>query len=168
LVKELGADVNQGNDKGVTPISIAAENGQLAIVRFLAKDFGADVDLAMKISRSTPSCVNAEKGNADMLRLLCKDLGANVDQIMKFRKSPSIIAAKHGHLEAVVCLISELGADLNHPDEDGRTVLEYARSAGHKSIVAAIKAAAQAKLEISTKARVGRRLRQSQALEQPG
>jgi ankyrin repeat protein len=42
---ELGADVNQANDYGTTPLYTAAEKGHEAIVRALI-DFGADVNKA--------------------------------------------------------------------------------------------------------------------------
>jgi ankyrin repeat protein len=43
LVNELGAEVNQAEHKGCTPLHWAVGEGGLAMVRCLVKELGADV-----------------------------------------------------------------------------------------------------------------------------
>jgi ankyrin repeat protein len=43
LVKELGADDNQANEEGSTPLFIAASNGHVSVVKCFVNELGADI-----------------------------------------------------------------------------------------------------------------------------
>jgi ankyrin repeat protein len=64
LVNELGADINQvglAND-GATPLFVAAQNGDLDLMRCIVKDIGADINKATQ-DGATPLCIAAQKGH---------------------------------------------------------------------------------------------------------
>jgi hypothetical protein len=44
LVKKLGANVNQANEEGSTPLFIAVSNGHLSLVKCFVNELGADVN----------------------------------------------------------------------------------------------------------------------------
>jgi hypothetical protein len=76
LVKELGADVEKAMWDGVTPLFIAAQKGNLAIVRCLVKELGADVNKA-RSDGATPLMNAARFEHEDVVTFLIK-YGANV------------------------------------------------------------------------------------------
>jgi len=72
FVKELidkGADVNQANTYGETPLHIAAENGQLDVARLLL-DRGAEVNQARTTDGETPLSIAALYGHTEIVDLL--------------------------------------------------------------------------------------------------
>jgi ankyrin repeat protein len=71
LVKELGADVNKANHGGSTPLHVAAERGNLDVVRALVKQLGADVNTSDKRGRTV--LMSASIGQQDeVIRWLIK------------------------------------------------------------------------------------------------
>jgi ankyrin repeat protein len=58
MVSELGADVDQADYHGATPLYIAAQLGNLEMVRCLGTELGADVNKAMEAG-STPLLIAA-------------------------------------------------------------------------------------------------------------
>jgi ankyrin repeat/protein kinase domain-containing protein 1 len=69
LVTELKADVNLGDEKG---LRFAAEKGHVAIVRYMVKELGANVDQASK-EGITPLYMAAQKGTLDLVQCLVKE-----------------------------------------------------------------------------------------------
>ena len=65
---ELGADVNQARDDGVTALYIAAEKGREAVVRALI-ELGADVNKATD-KGWTPLAIAAQKGHTAIVQIL--------------------------------------------------------------------------------------------------
>jgi ankyrin repeat protein len=59
LAKDLGADVNLGDEEGCTPLFIAAQKGHLAVLRCLLDELGADVNQASNRG-FTPLMIAAE------------------------------------------------------------------------------------------------------------
>jgi ankyrin repeat protein len=67
---ELGADVNEPNRVGYTPLSIAASRGDVDVARALL-DAGADVDSADKTGTTAlAAAVLNSKGRGEMITLL--------------------------------------------------------------------------------------------------
>jgi ankyrin repeat protein len=64
-----GADINTRNEFGRTPILIAVDNGNLAVVRALIKQ-RADVNIPDTQYHITPIHVAANKGHLDIIRAL--------------------------------------------------------------------------------------------------
>ena len=69
LIKEVGADVNeQGNITGITPLISAIFFIKPKIAKLLI-DYGADVNLKTKLTRS-PLMIASGKGNLEMVKIL--------------------------------------------------------------------------------------------------
>jgi ankyrin repeat protein len=136
LVKELGADVNGARlSDGVTPMFVAAQTRNLALVRCLVKEHGADVNQGNK-DGGTPFYMAAQKGYLELVRCLVKDLGADVNQAANDGATPLCIAVQEGHLAVVRCMVKELGADVNRGRPDGVTPLMIAARFQHDAVVA--------------------------------
>ena len=74
-------DVNQAcDDTGATPIFIAAEEGHLDVVRFLALEAQANVTQATTDNGATPIYIAAQEGHLDIVRFLALEAQANVNQ----------------------------------------------------------------------------------------
>jgi ankyrin repeat protein len=111
------------------PLFYAAGHGKLAVVRFLIKELGADVNSKLAIPGGlTPLCVAAERGHVAVVRclvkeFLAKELGADVNLAMPDGYSPLCAAAQEGHVAVVQCLVKEFGADVNQATKNGSTPL---------------------------------------------
>jgi ankyrin repeat protein len=136
LVKDLRADVNKARlrDAG-TPLYAAAQTGKLAIVQFLVKELGADVNQAA-VDGATPLFVAVQLGNLALVQCLAKEHGADVNHAQNNGASPLYIAAQEGHLDVVRCLAKELGADVNQALHDGSTPLMLSANCKHEDVVA--------------------------------
>ena len=145
-----GADVNASTDLGVTPLWLAAENGNEAMVELLLQA-GADPRLSLR-SGETPLVTAALTGNAKVVHLLLA-AGADPDTILLRNQTALMWAANERHAEVVAALL-QYGADPNlrtesrtqymktekpqdsHPDyktwveEGGYTPLLFAARAG--------------------------------------
>jgi hypothetical protein len=135
LVNDLGADVNQADDEGFTPLYSAAQEGHVAAVRCLVNELGADVDLANQAG-ATPLYLACQLGHLALVRCLVEELGANVNLPNQQGTTPLIIAAQEGQLAVVRCLVEELGADVNQKTKDGVTALMVAATMDNHKLVA--------------------------------
>jgi hypothetical protein len=72
LVKELGADVNQADHEGDTPLYLAALEGKMDILRCLVREFGADVSQANS-DGCTPLMIAIVNNHVDVVRWLVKE-----------------------------------------------------------------------------------------------
>jgi ankyrin repeat protein len=134
LVEELGADVNQTDDEGYTPLIFAAVEEDLAMVRCLLKDLGADVHQADHEGTS-PLYIAAEEGKMAMVQCLVKELHADVNQGDRGGRTPLKNATETGNLAMVRCLVKDLHADVNKADDLGRTPLQVAALQGDLAMV---------------------------------
>jgi ankyrin repeat protein len=128
-----GADVNQANGYGGTPLLLAAEKGHLEIVTaLLARD--ANVNQTNQRG-DTPLLLAAEKGHLEIVTaLLARD--ANVNQNNQYGNTPLLLAALKDHLKIVEALVIG-GADVNQPIY-GESLLAWAVRNRHVSIVEAL------------------------------
>ena len=69
-MEEGKADVDKVDDKGCTPLIMAAQNGHMEVVRFLVEEGKADVDKATTDDGSTPLLLAAQKGHTEVVRFL--------------------------------------------------------------------------------------------------
>lgn len=132
IVKELirgGVDVNQRDDKGLTPVHVAVRNGreETQTVLVLLKA-GADI-VALDDTGTTP-LLNAigPGGTADDVRILLEH-GANPDRANLTGKTP-LIAAADWIMPAVVEMLLRKGADPNMVDNKGNSPLMMAAVGG--------------------------------------
>ena len=112
LLHSFGADVNQANNDGTTPLHTAAFKGhELAIKLFYS--LRADVNRATN-DGFTPVCIAAKEGNEDAIMLL-HSFGADVNQANNYGSTPILEAAANHH-DSVVTLLRGLGVSI--PTED--------------------------------------------------
>ncbi|KAL7461387.1 hypothetical protein ACHAXS_003047, partial [Conticribra weissflogii] len=111
LLLEHGADAAFRDAEGVTPLMNAAENGTAGVLKLLAESQSAkraDADAANAASR-----------------------GKYVDWVSDTGFTALIIAAAHGHLDALRYLLTEANADVTAMHETRVTPLMYAAASGH-------------------------------------
>jgi len=136
-VKELlekGADVNARDNKGWTPLHLAAQKGHADVAELLIKN-GADVN-AKNNYGWTPLYAAAQEGHADVAELLIRH-GADVNARDNDGRTPLRIAAYNGRVE-VVKLLLERGADPTVRGNDGRSPLDVARESGQSEVARVI------------------------------
>lgn len=106
------------DERGWTPIHLAAANGHTEVVRFLAME-GADV-AALDPTSYTAMHLAAMNGHNGCLEVLLK-MGADVDNITADGFTPLHLAALNNYADCVRTLLS-WGANLAVEDALGRTV----------------------------------------------
>jgi ankyrin repeat protein len=136
LVKKLGADINNANYAGCTPLYNAVGKGDFALVRCMVKELGADVNQATA-NGTTPLHRAAYYSDLAiyMVQCLVNELGADVNQADRQGTTHLYIAAQMGHLAMVRLLVKELGTDINHINKNGSTPLMVASVLKHVVIV---------------------------------
>ena len=105
LLLDAGADVRYTDGEGVTPLMNAAENGTVAVLKLLVESNSAKKDAETK--------------------------GNYVDVVSNTGFTALIIAAAHGHIDALKYLLTEAKADVNAMHETHVTPLMYAAASGH-------------------------------------
>jgi ankyrin repeat protein len=123
-----GADINEVDNEGRTPLYLAAMDGTLDVVALLI-DKGARVatraedgrtPLHMALSRGQDGLEIAKKLLGSFSVVFQRDLYVNASAVDG--ATPLHIAAEHGPLEAVQILL-DLKADINQTDDFGQTAL---------------------------------------------
>jgi ankyrin repeat protein len=110
LLLRSGANAKTANRYGVTPLSLAATNGNAAMIEALIKA-GADPNAALPDSE-TVLMAAARTGNADAVKALIAR-GANVNARETWQDQTALMfAAAENHAAAVKALV-EAGADMN-------------------------------------------------------
>ncbi|NCA28384.1 MAG: ankyrin repeat domain-containing protein [Proteobacteria bacterium] len=133
---ENGADINfVDNEKNITPIYIASQNGHIEAIETLA-GLGADVNKANKYGL-TPVYIASQNGHIKAIETLAR-LGADVNKASIHGETPVFIAAQNGHVEAIKTL-KELGADVNIAMNNGATPVYIAACNGHVEAIKTLK-----------------------------
>jgi len=132
------ANVNSTNPDQITPLFVAAQNGNLETVKLLLAR-KADTALSRKSDGATPLFMAAQQGNAEVVKWLIentereeieKTLNATIDNGI----TPLFSAASHGSTE-IVKLLTDAKADCNIEDETDSTALMVAIEEEHVDIV---------------------------------
>uniref|UniRef100_A0AAX7SKW3 Ankyrin repeat domain 52a n=1 Tax=Astatotilapia calliptera TaxID=8154 RepID=A0AAX7SKW3_ASTCA len=152
-----GANVNQPNKCGYTPLHLAAVSTNGALCLELLVNNGADVNQQSKEGKS-PLHMAAIHGRFTRSQILIQN-GGEIDCVDKYGNTPLHVAAKYGHellistlmtngadtlfahcptgqLYSIVSSMSKehvlsAGFDINTPDNFGRTCLHAAASGGN-------------------------------------
>ena len=130
-----GVDITKGlkysftDYEGRTPLSWAAQEGKLAIVRILIYR-GANLDEADR-ERHTP-LLRAVKSGHEAVACLLIDKGADIHAKNNWGSTALILALANGH-EAVARLLIDKGADIHAKNNWGSTALILALANGHEA-----------------------------------
>ena len=122
LLLEHGADVEQPDDVGDTPLSYAAVNSREATLLLL--EYGAEVDAPNALNKQAPLMRAAYWGCVPMMEVLLAH-GAQADARTAFGSTVLMNAARNQHIGAVAMLLDRQ-ADVNARDHDGNTALHHA------------------------------------------
>ena len=126
-----GADVNECNDIGSTPIIIGAVKGNYNCVKLLI-EAGADVN---RVNHQMESALGFAGyfGNAELVKLLI-DAGADVNIRNKSDETALTQTVKCGHIECTRLLL-DAGTDVNTVDKHKFTPLTHASCSGHLDLL---------------------------------
>lgn len=120
-------------DDGFTPLHLAVFFRHPRAARLLVER-GAPVNaVASNAMRVQPLHSAAAGGDTECVRLLV-EAGADVNARQQDGFVPIHACAQNGDADAVRALL-DAGADPALPADDGRTALDFARAAGHESVV---------------------------------
>lgn len=126
---EAGADVNESDDWGVTPLWYAARHGHEDAAKLLIAR-GADVNLTTE-SSGPPLLGAIERKNGILVKLLLAS-GANPNAALK-TNSALYLAAKSGCLECAQALVNS-GAEVNALNKDREPPIHAAKLIGLREI----------------------------------
>ncbi|XP_057328314.1 ankyrin-1-like [Microplitis mediator] len=148
LLLSRGAEINIKNNKGLSPISIAAKRGYYNIFKYLINhdNFYLDCDNARSILHS------AVKSNLSEILMLVIDYINELDPKDKLRYEvdtnsisnlsglPLLHTAARFDSDHCIDILVQFGAYVDFKDQDGRTPLHFAYQYGRqKSVVSLIK-----------------------------
>lgn len=101
------------NDKGATPIHLAAEKGHLVIVKWIAKCPAVDLTCEDKAQRT---CIGraAMVGQTEVVSLLLVSPYLTTDwNTSNHHSNPICLAAEHGHVETLRTILERHGREVN-------------------------------------------------------
>lgn len=125
-----GADVNQKNNEGLTPLMISAHNAkrQEAMLQLLC--LGVDVNVVDSTGKNAFMHAIMHENNP-MMDILLKH-GTNINARDNKFKTALMYCAKTGNREGLRVLIAR-GADIFAKDIHGKTALDHAKKYGFKT-----------------------------------
>lgn len=127
-----GANVNSRNGDGLPAMIIAAEQGNVSLMKFLF-ELGVNLDGRAEGRRDTSLMRRAEIGDMESVRFLVTS-GADVN--LKDRGGETaLMKAVRARKRRIVEFLIASGADISDTDYTGRTALNYAEEARARSIM---------------------------------
>ena len=113
---EQGVDVNHCSKKGVTAVHIAAQQGNLDVLKLL-KESGANIHAQTEMGSNSIMSASVGTGDCNTVRWLIEQ-GVDVNHCDKKGFTAVHIAAKQGNLD-VLKLLKESGANIHVEDNEG-------------------------------------------------
>lgn len=139
LLISLKAGLDLQDNEGNTALMLAIKRNQVDLAQALAHA-GASIHLKNNLGK-TAMMLATEKGDQN----LAQSLGSISERQALDHTKRLIAAVRAGQLSEVLALVSA-GADVHRPDEEGRTALIYAATAGKSKIVQALLATGRANI----------------------
>uniref|UniRef100_A0A8B9PNM9 K Homology domain-containing protein n=1 Tax=Apteryx owenii TaxID=8824 RepID=A0A8B9PNM9_APTOW len=148
VLLKAGANIEDHNENGHTPLMEAASDGHVEVARLLL-DSGAQVNMPAD-SFESPLTLAACGGHVELAALLI-ERGANLEEVNDEGYTPLMEAAREGHEEMVALLLAQ-GANINaQTEETQETALTLACCGGFSEVADfLIKAGADIELGCST------------------
>ena len=148
LMKDLKANVDQGNDDGRTALMRAAFCKQVKAVTTLINKYKAKVD-AEDNWGATALFFAIQEGHVDVVNALAGTFKANVEHGKKSKgERPLMTAALMGSVDIVNLLCSRHKANVDGQNARGQTALMYACEEGKADIVQALAGRHKARVDI--------------------
>ncbi|KAM6478238.1 nacht and ankyrin domain-containing protein [Trichoderma sp. SZMC 28011] len=130
-VGQTTTDIDSRDEFGRTPLSMATEKGNEAVVKLLL-NAGAEVNLK-DYDNQAPLFYAAETGKEAVVKLLL-NAGAGVNLKNDYNQTPLFYAAATGR-KAVIELLLDAGAEVDSKNHDNRTPLSWAAERGKEAVV---------------------------------
>jgi len=134
LIEAPGCDINQGDYRGVTPLILAAQQGNQGAVMLLLARSDIDPDKPDNDSK-TPLRWASSYGHTEVVRLLLERDGVSPDRPDKNGGTPLCGSSFNGHEGVVRLLLARDDVNPDKPDKYGGTPLRWASSNGHEEVV---------------------------------
>lgn len=134
----IGESVNSRTPRGVPAVLVAAQAGNIAVLRFLLEK-DANPDLFDKSTGKTALIAAAELGDTGMIHQLLEHK-ADPEHQDRQGETALIKAVRAGAMDAVTLLLGS-GLDVNATDYAGHTALWHAQDTRHDRIAKMIRAA---------------------------
>jgi len=141
LLVSYKADVNLQDHQSDSAFLYAGASGQTELVKLFLKN-GARFDIFNRYNGTAliPAC---ERGHTETVKILVTTEGFPVNHVNRLGwtalMEAVILGDGSGKYQEIVSLLKENGADLNIPDQDGKTPLQHAEDLGFKEIVEILK-----------------------------
>ncbi|XP_063904039.1 uncharacterized protein LOC135123371 [Zophobas morio] len=126
-----GAEINQGNIHGATPLFVSSEMGHEEIVEYLVT-VGAEINRA-RIDGTTPLHIASFNGHRNVVEYLVT-AGAEINRAMHEGATSLLLACQNGH-QKVVEYLASVGAEINRAKNGSVTPLYVASQSGHEKVV---------------------------------
>lgn len=141
LLVSYKADVNLQDHQSDSAFLYAGASGQTELVKLFLRS-GARFDIFNRYNGTAliPAC---ERGHTETVKILVTTKGFPVNHVNRLGwtalMEAVILGDGSGKYQEIVSLLKENGADLNIPDQDGRTPLQHADDLGFNEIVEILK-----------------------------
>ena len=136
LLLDAGADVNSRTGNGFTALLNASKNGQLNVMKLLAKN-GADLNCKSYENGYTPLYWASYNNRIDIITFLIES-GAEVDMVDNDGNTALHYASLIGYLDVVKYLVNS-GADIGLQNKKGKTAQDFAKSKKYHKVVKYLK-----------------------------
>jgi len=126
-IEDIHKHIHKPDKEGITPIHNAAKGGHREAVEWLLNN-GADVN-SKDNKNLTPMHAAAITGKVEVMKYL-KKRGANINAREIHDFSPMQSAIFSDKTESIICLVKELGMNVDNRNSEGQTALFSAAMAG--------------------------------------
>ncbi|CDZ79492.1 ankyrin repeat protein [Legionella massiliensis] len=134
VLLRAGANVNQADPRGITPLFVAAAKGHDKVVEQLLQAVGIDVNQAPQ-SGFTPLHIAAQNGHDKVVEQLLQAVGIDVNQANQRGFTPLCSAVFYGHVRVVEQLLQARGIVVDEASPYKYSPFYAAADKGHVKIV---------------------------------
>ena len=130
LIQRFNIDPMATDERGNTPLHIAASKGKITILEHLIRRYGAQLD-SRNSNNYTPLGLAAVNGHASIVRVLIEKF--NCDPHVKESGNATVLhcACQSGNTDLIEELTLKFSFDLSAQDEDGNSCLHVTAQHGH-------------------------------------